>query len=385
MNGGGEADRPRKIESLRHLRFFAAALVVLFHSDMYLTRLFGGAFSPPGFGTAGTDFFLVLGGFILVYTNVDKTDGPFRFFLHRLLRLAPLYWLMTAAMVLLLLMLPDVFTTSRFEWRHFASSLLFLPYPHPVLGVMQPFLFPGWVLNYFIAFAAVFAAFYRLPMTARVGAMIALFSMVQILALMFPNENRFLDFYGFPIAIDFEVGMVVAVLYLSDVQIPAAGLLLALAGSVALIALGTHLGVAKGANRTLFWGTSAAGILIASVFVERQWGWPRIEILSRLGDASYAVYLSGIFSLSLVSHALQKLHLVSQVGRNAALLLLIGAAFAGGFVVHRQIEMPLTSFLTRRFAKGSWERRARRSSGTHGFVPSAPTQRGAALKHLQGV
>jgi exopolysaccharide production protein ExoZ len=346
----GGSIRPRKIESIRHLRFFAAALVVLFHSDMYLTRLYGGEFSPPGFGTAGTDFFLVLGGFILVYTNVDKSDGPLRFFLHRLLRLAPLYWFMTVAMALLLVLLPDVFTTTRFEWRHFVSSLLFLPYPHPVLGVLQPFLFQGWVLNYFIAFAAVFAAFYRLPMTTRIAAMIALFSMVQILALMFPNENRFLDFYGFPIAIDFEVGMLVAVLYLSDVQIPAAGLLLALAGSVALIAIGTHLGVAKGANRTVYWGTSAAGILIASVFVERQWGWPRIEILSRLGDASYAIYLSGIFSLSLASHALQKLHLVPHVSRNAAMLLFMGAAFAGGFVVHRLIEMPLIAFLKRRFA-----------------------------------
>jgi exopolysaccharide production protein ExoZ len=358
MSGGGDSVRPRKIESIRHLRVFAAVLVVLFHSDMYLTRLYGGAFSPPGFGTAGTDFFLVLGGFILVYTNVGKSDGPFRFLLRRLLRLAPLYWFMTAAMVLLLLMLPDVFTTTRFEWRHFVSSLLFLPYPHPVLGVLQPFLFPGWVLNYFIAFAAVFAALYRLPMTTRIGAMIALFSMVQILALMFPNENRFLDFYGFPIAIDFEVGMLVAVLYLSDVQIPATGLLLALAASAALVALGTHLGVAKGASRTVYWGTSAAGILMASVFVERRWGWPRIEILSRLGDASYAVYLSGIFSLSLVSHALQKLQLIPQVGRGTALMLFMAAAFAGGFVVHNLIEMPLTTFLTRRFARNTGEETA---------------------------
>src|SRR3569833_1259432 len=118
--------RPRKIESLSQLRVVAATLVVLFHADMYLTRLYGGAFSPPGIGTAGTDFFLVLGGFILVYTNAGKSEGGLHFLFHRFLRLAPLYWVMTGAMGVLLLVLPQVFSTTRFLWQHFISSLLFL-------------------------------------------------------------------------------------------------------------------------------------------------------------------------------------------------------------------------------------------------------------------
>lgn len=177
---------------------------MLFHSDLYLTRLFGGEYAPPGFGAGGTDAFFAVAGFMLVYANVSKSDGALRFFLRRLLRLAPLSWLMTICMLVLLLVLPDLFTTTRFEWRHL-SSLLFLPYPHPVLGVQQPFLFPGWVLNYFVFIAVVFAALYKLPMAVRVWAMIGLFSMLQTLALTFPHTNRLLDFYGSPMVIEFEL------------------------------------------------------------------------------------------------------------------------------------------------------------------------------------
>jgi exopolysaccharide production protein ExoZ len=248
-------------------------------------------------------------------------------------------------MLLLLLGSPTLFNTTRFEWAHFLASLLFLPYPHPVLGVLQPFLFQGWVLNYFICFAAAFALFYKLPMTTRVAAMIALFSAVQVLALLAPHTSRFIDFYGSPIEIDFELGMIVALTYMSVNRLPLSVILIALAVSVILIAIGVHLGVAKGSDRTIYWGLSSVGLLTACIFIERQWGWPSIRLLSRLGDASYATYISGIFSLSLATLVLERTNFVSFGGRSTGLILLVASAFAGGVITHHGIEKPLAALL----------------------------------------
>ena len=81
-----------KIESLQLLRFIAAMLIVSVHLDFE-------------FGHIGVDIFFVLSGFIIAYVTNKKTK---LFFVNRLIRIIPIYWLFTFLFALTLLILPGI-------------------------------------------------------------------------------------------------------------------------------------------------------------------------------------------------------------------------------------------------------------------------------------
>jgi peptidoglycan/LPS O-acetylase OafA/YrhL len=86
------------IERLDHLRFFAAALVVLFHAWL----LIGGATRAIrqipiiNQGQVGVQLFMVISGFILAIISYDKELKVPRFYLNRVLRVYPLFLVVLA-------------------------------------------------------------------------------------------------------------------------------------------------------------------------------------------------------------------------------------------------------------------------------------------------
>ncbi|MFX8354845.1 hypothetical protein ABTL90_19105, partial [Acinetobacter baumannii] len=83
--------------------------------------------------------------------------GGLAFLRDRLLRIAPLYWTLSLLMVVLLLTMPQLAQTSKFDARHALLSFLFSPAMHPVLGHYWPLIVPGWTLNYEMFFYVIFA------------------------------------------------------------------------------------------------------------------------------------------------------------------------------------------------------------------------------------
>ena len=82
------------IERLDHLRFFAAALVLLFHAWL----LAGGEtrdirqFPIINEGHVGVHLFMVISGFILAVISHDKQLSAPRFYLNRALRIIRYSW-----------------------------------------------------------------------------------------------------------------------------------------------------------------------------------------------------------------------------------------------------------------------------------------------------
>ena len=129
-----------RIESIQILRCLAATLVVLYHTDLQVFRLSGGQHTHAfNFAAACTDLLFVISGFIMVHIAHGRRVGFGEFIFRRLARIAPLYWLLTLLMLAAYLVLPRLFNTTAFDLWHFLASLAFMPYPHPVLGVQQPF------------------------------------------------------------------------------------------------------------------------------------------------------------------------------------------------------------------------------------------------------
>jgi len=78
-------------------------------------------------GILGVTLFFVISGFIMVATTGRARFDPLAFMTRRLLRIAPLYYLLTCLTAVLVLALPSFFKHTVFEPGHFLKSLLFIP------------------------------------------------------------------------------------------------------------------------------------------------------------------------------------------------------------------------------------------------------------------
>ena len=86
------------LPQLDHLRFFAAALVVVFHTLLAMPAPDGTAFRVPLFeqGHVGVQLFMVISGFILGVITRDRVISPKKFYLNRILRIYPLLTVVVA-------------------------------------------------------------------------------------------------------------------------------------------------------------------------------------------------------------------------------------------------------------------------------------------------
>ena len=88
--------------NLQLLRGFAALNVVLLHSIEtsasygYETDFI--AFFD-GWGANGVDIFFVISGFVMLYTQLDNKNSPKDFLINRAIRIIPIYWLLTLAII----------------------------------------------------------------------------------------------------------------------------------------------------------------------------------------------------------------------------------------------------------------------------------------------
>ncbi|MEQ8954120.1 MAG: acyltransferase family protein, partial [Gammaproteobacteria bacterium] len=85
------AGNRQKLPILDAFRFIAASLVVLVHYEI----IFGEFLLLGAFATTAVSWFFVVSGFILSYTypSLDGFSDYKRFYLHRVIRIYPVYFL----------------------------------------------------------------------------------------------------------------------------------------------------------------------------------------------------------------------------------------------------------------------------------------------------
>ena len=138
--------------SIQALRAVAALLVVLYHAfELWGLRVDAWA---PGVkwtnGASGVDIFFAISGFVMVISSRRLADklGAWRVFLrHRVIRIVPLYWLLTTLKILGVVLLPDFIIRTSVDFYSVAASYLFLPVVDTA-GNFRPVLPVGWTLTY---------------------------------------------------------------------------------------------------------------------------------------------------------------------------------------------------------------------------------------------
>ncbi|QTD56783.1 acyltransferase [Parasphingorhabdus cellanae] len=113
--------------SIQYLRGIAALMVVILH--LFTGSLFIEKWSNTWL-RGGVDIFFVISGFIMVKSTINKRYSILYFYLKRIIRIVPLYWLAI------------IITIQSSTWTgwHSIASFLFLPAVHPENGAYLPIL-----------------------------------------------------------------------------------------------------------------------------------------------------------------------------------------------------------------------------------------------------
>lgn len=323
------AEPQRRLLGLQYLRGLAASGVVIFHVTQELGR-------PWSLGARGVDLFFVLSGFVMIAIT-HRGTRPGAFFRDRFLRVVPLYWMATAATVLVGLL--GLSARISLDPLRIAASFAFIPYGvHGPWGIGIPVLPLGWTLNAEMLFYTVFALILFLPRYRMIALSCAIGGLVAAGRIFHPSGAMLVS-WTHPQLLEFVAGGWLGVAWVRPDR-------RALIVTLLLAALFFWVPAPFGAGlRPRLKGVGAVLLVMAVlVFEARGRGIPRWRPLELLGDASYSIYLWQFFALQGCFVAGARLHIPLAITAAAALITAIG----GGIAAYWLIERPLLAALRRR-------------------------------------
>lgn len=338
-----------KIQSLQVLRAFAACSVVLVHAvgrvhitwpetPSYLTV------ENTHWGAGGVDLFFVLSGFLMTYLHAQQFGQPGvsgKFFSRRLIRIVPIYWLLSGVALIAALTLPQLMLSERpIEWPWLLGNFGFVPIPQSN-GSIDRLLVVGWTLDYEMLFYTCFAVamFWRRGLWMLCGAMLASVT----IGLASRPDYPVLQWLTSPMLLEFLAGIAIAIA-IQRYQAPRwIAWLLLVGGVAAFLASWT-------ADRVWQWGIPAAAVVVGTLWLQFNCKGHIGRSLVVVGDASYSVYLTQVFSLPALA-ILMKLADIGLSGDLAIVVLWLAACTAGvlfWWLVEKPLTDRLREFPTRR-------------------------------------
>ncbi|GJE54946.1 acyltransferase family protein [Methylobacterium thuringiense] len=359
-----------KLVLVQALRAVAALLVVMHHAQFETAALANRTdlgFRPSTLlpWPAGVDVFFVISGFIIVYASgslYGRPGGRRRFLAHRVARLVPLYWLVSAAYLAIALAVPGMLTgdvaAAGLDPVYVAASFLFWPMLRSD-GTALPLYGLGWTLNCEMFFYALFAIGLGWGRRAAVVWLVATLGILALARAAFPDMPMPLAFWASPVILEFAFGAALGLARAEGVRIgwPVRSLLLAV--GIGLLMLVPE---PSPALHPILYGIPSA-LLVAAAALGRDTaargdGAPSLPVraAAALGDASYALYLVHPFVLRATREAILRAGLAQHLGAWGSLVFMVGLAVVVSLVVYRVVERPLTRRARRLLDPGHHER-----------------------------
>jgi peptidoglycan/LPS O-acetylase OafA/YrhL len=276
----------------------------------------------------------------MVYASLPffgQRSAPFWFGLRRLARIAPLYWLVTGFVVVELLR-----RKADLSWPMVWASFLFVPYPRPG-GEMWPVLAVGWTLNMEMFFYLIFGLALLLPRRTAIASVTVLFSLLAGARLLPIQMPVWLEFLSRPVILEFCFGMAIAHWYVGHHRLSRWTAVIFMAIACAWLPASGLLPSAF-TWRVLVWGVPAALVVAAILSLEGKLRGPISRALSRLGDASYSLYLVHLPVMTFLVLKLPR-WIDPKSAPWLSILLLTIVPIVVAFAVYAVIERPITARL----------------------------------------
>ncbi len=344
QTSANSAGLARPLRGIQMLRAAAALAVVIYHM-VHAEDVHGGGVSvlggPAHYGYAGVDVFFVISGFIIARITAGKFGSAtfaVQFLCRRAVRIVPLYWLCTLAIAAVLTLHPNALS-SKFENKSLLDSLLMIPQAGgPLLAV-------GWTLSYEIFFYAMAALGLAFGSRAAIHKALLGWALVLLFLQAVPAHGPWISLLTSPLSIQFIAGALVGLHWR---RLPSVLAIPAIASGIAwMIAAGFLLLDAPGHGqsdgvRTLAFGLPATLLIAGLARLEADGKAVAPKVLVQLGDASYSLYLTHLFVLSLVSRLGSGLDVTGTVTGNTMLLIIMFiASWITALAVHKCVEKPL--------------------------------------------
>lgn len=360
-----------QLTSIQALRALAALVVTVAHTHVWIlmaTSQWGVESHVPSMatGAAGVDLFFVISGFIMVYTTRNDSGSSVaaaRFFIRRLIRIVPLYWLATFAFIGYVIAIGHALAQDGISFETLIPSLLFFfrQHLHPNGVTTAPILGQGWSLNYEMAFYVTFAALMVLPRRIAIPVLLALLVGLggwrHLIPFQFPSAAVYVTN---PFLWEFACGVVIGWAYAAGVTLPRrVAVTFIVSGAVLLGAWmidPTLLSPERAMywedttmQRALQWGIPCALFAAGCVFLEYDWrGWFWRAVIF-IGDASYSIYLFHALIMMLITQqaaGLSKWAIMTFSPWGYVVYLTV-LAVAASALIYVAIEKPMTERLRR--------------------------------------
>jgi exopolysaccharide production protein ExoZ len=239
------------------------------------------------FGWAGVDFFFVLSGFIIFYTNRSDIGNKKRvkkFILKRFARIYPIYWAVAGATLLFYLLNPSL--NRGFNPANTLQSLLLYPHnPNPILSV-------SWTLTYEVFFYLMFSllivcgkkVFTPIIICWFLGIILKWVGVVSI-----PSKYDLLNFFFSYYHLEFFAGCLAAYLVAARTRY---GRFMLYAGGTIFILLGLSVSYKLVEIDRIVFGIPAFLTVTGAASLEAKRSLEVPDLLLYFGDASYSIYLT---------------------------------------------------------------------------------------------
>ncbi|MFD1818848.1 Peptidoglycan/LPS O-acetylase OafA/YrhL, contains acyltransferase and SGNH-hydrolase domains [Pseudarcicella hirudinis] len=344
------------INSIQLLRGIAAIVVVIYHISVFTKNSYSQFFYHNYFsiGFAGVDLFFVISGFIIHYTSQKYLNNPARFkeyLKKRFVRIYPIYWVTLGALVVVSIVLTD-----------FLGIKLHTELPDTFSSAVRTmFLLPGhfainavsWTLSYELLFYAFFSLLIisgRFKVLGIICIIISLINGFYIKHLWGVVPFTYFGFFFSLYNVEFLFGYLLYFAYKKVDFSSLPGNLIVLAGSLgALIYWGGQVFDCAYYPRLIIFGIPAAFVVFSCLQLEKAGHLKVPDWCVLLGDASYVIYLIHIPALLLLNKLPSMFGFesaqVDWIGFNTLALFLI---IIISVIIHKIIEKPLTTFLSRK-------------------------------------
>ena len=332
------------IVSIQYLRAIAAFFVLLSHVSEKNMGMFGGEMLHFWYeaGEFGVDIFFIVSGFIMSYTtqNLHQTPYAFATFIKkRIVRIIPLYWLLTFVALAVFMVVPDkVNSSDNLVTVPLQSFFLF-----PVQQGEAYLLNVGWTLRNEFIFYFIFSL--GLIFSKNIGTFIVMMilSLLMLIPSLYDISHLHAYYHNFlnHLFFEFALGMLLFILTQKIKNVP--NLL-----SLSFIVIGFVLFYLLQSNiieftniRGVDSGFIALMICFGFVFLEPILAIKPVELFMMLGAASYSTYLLHPFILSAARMAYNKIDGFSSLSEITITAILLFLSLFFGYLCYVFVEKNL--------------------------------------------
>ena len=268
------------ILNIQYLRAFAAINVVFLHvligAESYnrpaeILSFFG------NWGANGVDIFFVISGFVMIYTQINNPKNILTFYKSRLIRIVPIYWIITTFIIFLYYFFPEIFKSLKIDIYRAVSSFLFLSQPtnngYPIINI-------GWTLEWEMLFYLIFgfSIYFK-----KIEKVIFCVLIMMITIFTFTKTFFFLEFF---------IGVLIGYIHHKFKLSHKKGVFIFIIGFFLLfLSLNHQLQLTY--DRLFIWGLPASLIVFGAVYTKSF----KNKLLYYLGNASYSIYLVQILTV----------------------------------------------------------------------------------------